>query len=171
MFCGGCRDARAFASYCSRFILGPFDFGNVCPRPRQRRAQCFSEISSESYRAPNPRFRQFSAAEFAPRPSPSMAGEPVTPAAELFAGYSYLRFNPRVNGTARHLIIKAARHPLPAMSIDGWDWLPTSAFTTSAAIFSPVPAVKLIHIFLVRASLIVVNGGRPSPPHCLARHA
>ena len=59
-------------------------------------------LGSDAYRAPNPDFGAFLPKDSAPKtPSPSMAGEQGTPAAELFAGYSYLRFNPRVNGTSQ----------------------------------------------------------------------
>ncbi len=59
-------------------------------------------LGSDAYRAPNPDFGAFLPKDSAPKtPSPSMAGEQGTPAAELFAGYSYLRFNPRVSGTSQ----------------------------------------------------------------------
>ena len=56
-----------------------------------------SEISSEAYRAPNLDFGSFMP-QNSTQTSPSMAEEQGTPAAELFAGYSYFRFNPRING-------------------------------------------------------------------------
>ncbi len=54
--------------------------------------------ASESYRAPNPDFGALLPKDSAPN-APAAQGDPVTPAVELFGGYSYLRFNPRVNGT------------------------------------------------------------------------
>jgi outer membrane protein OmpA-like peptidoglycan-associated protein len=57
-----------------------------------------SEINSEAYRSPNPDFGTFMP-QVSTQKSPSMSEEQGTPAAELFAGYSYLRFNPRINGS------------------------------------------------------------------------
>src|SRR6476661_3504974 len=48
--------------------------------------------------APNPDFGSFMP-QNSTQKSPSMSEEQGTPAAELFAGYSYLRFNPRINGS------------------------------------------------------------------------
>jgi len=59
-----------------------------------------SSVSAESYRAPNPDFGALLPKDKDSK-APAMQGEQVTPTAELFAGYSYLRFNPRVNGTAQ----------------------------------------------------------------------
>jgi outer membrane protein OmpA-like peptidoglycan-associated protein len=59
-----------------------------------------SSVSAESYRAPNPDFGALLPKGIDSK-APAMQGEQVTPTAELFAGYSYLRFNPRVNGTAQ----------------------------------------------------------------------
>ncbi len=57
-----------------------------------------TSAASESYRAPNPDFGALLPKDSAPK-APAAQGDPVTPAVELFGGYSYLRFNPRVNGT------------------------------------------------------------------------
>jgi outer membrane protein OmpA-like peptidoglycan-associated protein len=59
-----------------------------------------TSASAEAYRAPDPDFGALLPKDKAPR-STDMAGERSTPAAELFGGYSYLRFNPRPNGSAQ----------------------------------------------------------------------
>lgn len=68
--------------------------------PAQGGPKASSEMNAEAYRSPNPDFGALLPNDPAPK-APSMQGEQGTPAAELFLGYSYFRFNPRVNGTSQ----------------------------------------------------------------------
>ena len=128
-----------------------------------------SETNSEAYRAPNPDFGTFMP-QNSTQKSPSMSEEQGTPAAELFAGYSYLRFNPRINGS--QTFDNQGGTASLAGNVNRWLGLVADfgVYHVSGDL-QPGSSGKAYTYLLVRASPTEVNGGRRLPQHSLARHA